>query len=161
MPSAAASALIIVGSWTNFISTLRFTASPPSLKLVTQSPAGVWPSWLEPSPLNSSIIYGTNEADNGFVVSYVLNSVSGAVTPVANISSQGAAPAHIGILPGGKELEVGNYLTGSALNVRLESDLLHFKDPTLVSFPGSGPKPNQLNSHPHQVKPQNVSRDSV
>ncbi|PVF91114.1 putative isomerase YbhE [Serendipita vermifera] len=130
----ASSFLILVGSFTPMISTLNFTLSPPSLRLVSQTASGTSPSWLLANPSNSSIFYATDETENGALNSLVLEQMTGKVTPVASISTQGRYPTHVGLFSSGRNIGVANYGSGSTFVASLENDQLHFSFPALVKF---------------------------
>lgn len=139
--------LILVGSFAPLISTLNFTASPPSLSLVSQTPSGTSPSWLLSNPVNNSIIYATDETDSGGLNSLLLDQSTGNLTLVDSVSTQGGSPTHIGLVNNGTQLGVANFGGGSAYFTELDDDLLHFTSPSLVSFAGAG------TSNAHQVVP--------
>ncbi|PVF92624.1 putative isomerase YbhE, partial [Serendipita vermifera] len=130
----ASSFLILVGSFTPMISTLNFTLSPPSLSLVSQTASGTSPSWLLANPANSSILYATDETENGALNSLVLEHTTGKVSPVASISTQGGSPTHIGLVNNGRKIGVANYGGGSTFIADLEADQLHFSNPLLYTF---------------------------
>jgi len=67
------------------------------------------------------------------------------------VESGGASPAHIGLSSNSRELEAANYSGGTALNVAITDDLLHFERRSVIAFKGSGPKDNQKTPHPHQA----------
>ncbi|PVF92623.1 putative isomerase YbhE [Serendipita vermifera] len=141
----ASSFLILVGSFTPMISTLNFTLSPPSLSLVSQTASGTSPSWLLANPANSSIIYATDETENGALNSLVLEHTTGKVSPVESISTQGGYPTHVGLFNSGRKIGVANYGNGSTFVASLEDDQLHFSSPNLVRFTEASA------SNPHQV----------
>lgn len=144
--------LVLVGSFSTYISSLKFTVSPPSLTLVTQTASGGAPSWLLQSPFNASIVYATDELPDGSLNSLVINKPSGNLTHIDTISTQGQYPTHIGAVLDGNTLGVANYYGSSEFVVSLKKDHLHFAgSEQLVAFNGSGPMPQQLSSHPHQV----------
>lgn len=136
--------LVLVGSFTPMISTLNFTLNPPSLTLVSQTASGISPSWLLSNPVNSSIFYATDEAENGAINSLVVNHETGLVTPVSSIPFQGG-PTHLGLVDNGTQIGAANYGGKSAFFARLDSDQLHFSNPQTVDFSNVG------NSNPHQV----------
>jgi len=144
-PVMSSTFLILVGSFSPMISTLNFTSSPSSLSLVSQTPSGTSPSWLLSNPVNTSIVYATDETDSGALNSLVLDHSSGKLTPVASIATQGGSPTHIGLVNNGTQLGVANYGDGSAFFTTLDQDLLHFNSPQLVSFTSAGP------SNAHEV----------
>lgn len=141
------SLLILVGSFTPLLSTLNFTLSPPSLSLVSQVAAGSSPSWLLGHPVNTSIVYATDETQKGAIQSLVLDRVTGRVTPVSSISAQGSGTTHLGFVNGGADIGGANFNDGSAFFATLSDDLLHFNNPQLVKF-GVG----NATSHAHEVK---------
>ncbi|KAG8813510.1 hypothetical protein FRC17_001546 [Serendipita sp. 399] len=131
----SSSFLILVGSFTPFISTLNFTTFPtPSLSLVSQTASGTSPSWLLSHPRNSSIFYATDETDDGALHSLVVDPVTGKVAPVSSISTQGGSPTHISFVGNGTGLGVANYGGGSAFFTTLQEDGLHFGEGQLVKF---------------------------
>jgi 6-phosphogluconolactonase (cycloisomerase 2 family) len=141
----SSSFLILVGSFSSMISTLNFTSSPPSLTRVTQTASGTSPSWLLSNPSNSSILYATDETDNGTVNSFIVDQKTGALTHVDSIATQGGSPTHIGLVNNGTQLGVANYGGKSAFFTTLQSDQVHFSSPQLVNFQGTS------NSNPHEV----------
>jgi 6-phosphogluconolactonase (cycloisomerase 2 family) len=144
--------LILVGSFSTYISSLKFVTSPPSLTLFTQTPSGSAPSWVTQSPFNKSIIYATDETPAGHLNSLVLNHKYKNLTHIDSIATQGDYPTHIGAILDGNTLGVANYYGSSAFIVSLAKDHLTFSStPQIVPFNGSGPEPEQLSSHPHQV----------
>ncbi|PVG01014.1 3-carboxy-cis,cis-mucoante lactonizing enzyme [Serendipita vermifera] len=148
----ASTFLILVGSFSTYISSLKFVTSPPSLTLVTQTPSGSAPSWILQSPFNKSIIYATDEIPDGHLNSLVLNHKYKNLTHIDSISTQGTYPTHIGAVLDGNTLGVANYYGSSAFIVPLGKDHLTFSSsPQVVSFNGSGPQPQQLSAHPHQI----------
>ena len=149
MPTAF---LVLVGSFSTYISSLKFTISPPSLELVRQTPSGGAPSWLLQSPFNKSIIYATDELPNGSLNSLVIDRLYGNLSHVDTIPTQGDYPTNIGAILDGNTLGVANYYGSSEFVIPLKSDHLHFSGAgSLVPFTGSGPMPQQLSSHPHNV----------
>ncbi|KAG8833585.1 hypothetical protein FRC18_003398 [Serendipita sp. 400] len=131
----SSSFFILVGSFTPFISTLSFTTFPtPSLSLVSQATSGTSPSWLLSNPQNSSIFYATDETEDGSLHSLVVDPVTGKVTPVASISTQGGSPTHINFVGNGTGLGVANYGGGSAFFTTLQEDGLQFGGGQLVKF---------------------------
>ncbi|CAG7849406.1 SubName: Full=Uncharacterized protein {ECO:0000313/EMBL:CCA71806.1} [Serendipita indica DSM 11827] len=149
----ASTFLVLVGSFSTYISTLKFSTSPPSLKLVTQTASGEAPSWLTQSPYDPAIIYATDEVPDGHLNSLVLNRRSGKLVKVDSISTNGIHPTHIGAVLDGNTLGVANYHGSSLFTASLKPDHLHFIPPGHMTFyNGSGPAPQQVDgSHPHQV----------
>lgn len=145
---------ILIGSFTPSITTLQFTTSPPSLSFVSQFESGTSPTWLAKSSKFPTTIYATDEADSGSINSLALDLNTGGLTPLANVSTQGGAPTHLRFINNGAALGAVNYVTGSAFVVNLDATRTGQFTPdasALVPFQGSGPLPNQLSPHPHQV----------
>ena len=155
-PMVASSFLVLVGSFSTYISTLRFSTHPPSLKLVTQTASGGAPSWLLQSPYNTSIIYATDEVPNGHLNLLVVDRRSGKLTNIDSISTNGIHPTHIGAVLDGSTLGVANYHGSSVFTVSTKSDHVHFIGTGHMTFyNGSGPAPQQQDgSHPHQASRQ-------
>lgn len=153
----AATFLILVGSFTSYISAIRFNPSASSLTYVTQTAVGSGPSWLTLHPSNSSIVYATEDQwyTSGNIHSLILDPSTGALTRKNTVSTQTSAnqggAVYIEPLNGGTELAVANYNSGSAFIVGLGSDKLSFTSTQLMKFTGTGPLPNQNTQHPHQV----------
>ncbi|PVF92622.1 3-carboxy-cis,cis-mucoante lactonizing enzyme [Serendipita vermifera] len=138
----ASSFLILVGSFTPMISTLNFTLSPPSLSLVSQTASGTSASWLTANPTNTSILYATDEIEEGALNSLVLEHTTGKITPVGSISTQGKYPTHIGFSSINGRVAVANYGSGSTLVAVLGDDQLQLLYPLLRKFdevPASNP----------------------
>ena len=146
---------VLIGSFTPSITTLQFTASPPSLSFVCQFKSGTSPTWLANSPEFPTTIYATDETDTGSINSLVLDPNTGGLTPLVIVSTQGGAPTHLGFINNGTALGVANYATGSAFVVNLDTTgtgQFTLNTNALVPFQGSGPLPNQLSPHAHQVE---------
>ena len=145
---------VLIGSFTPSITTLQFTTSPPSLSFVSQFKSGTSPTWLANSSKFPTTIYATDETDTGSINSLALDLNTGGLTPLANLSTQGSAPTHLGFINNGAALGAVNYVTGSAFMVNLDATRTGQFTPdtsALVPFQGSGPLPNQLSPHAHQV----------
>ncbi|KZS89151.1 putative isomerase YbhE [Sistotremastrum niveocremeum HHB9708] len=135
---------ILAGGYTTFITRLLFQTSPPSLSVVDTYPAGNNVSWLSLSPLNKSVLYGTNENTIGSLLSFTIDK-SQAVHEVSSIPSLGNDPAFTASLSDGKQALILNYNTGNGRFVPLSSDLLHFGSPQTITFQA----PVNGFSHPH------------
>ena len=144
---------VIVGSLNPLLTTLQFTTSPPSLSFVSQYTSGTSPVWLANSPKYPTTIYATDRIDPGSINSLTLNLTTGGLTRLANMSTQGGGPNHLGFISNGTALGATNYDTGSVFIVNLDATGTgeFTSHTTLVPFQGSGPLPNQLSPHPHQV----------
>jgi len=78
----------------------------------------------------------------------------GGLTPLANVSTQGGAPTHLGFINNGTALGAANFVGGSAFVVNLDTTGQFSPRSSLVTFQGSGPVlPNQQSSHAHQIVP--------
>lgn len=143
--------LILVGSFSPLISTLNFTVSPPSLNLVAQTASGTSPTWLLGNPSNSSIVYATDEIEDGALNSLVLDQKTGKLSSVASIPTQGGSPTHIGLVNNGTQLGVANYGGGSAFFTTLEADQLHFTNPQLVQFDVPSSNAHQVNRYTAKI----------
>jgi 6-phosphogluconolactonase (cycloisomerase 2 family) len=105
---------IIVGSYTNAIYTLEFTAEPtPTLKLSQSLDVGHHPSWLSVLPSEATkgehttvVLTGLEQSD-GQVVAIGFDS-KGNGTVLSQVSSAGRDPASLRVHPSGKEVVVGN-----------------------------------------------------
>jgi len=144
---------LLVGSFNPLITTLQFTPSPPSLSFVSQYKSGTSPTWLAYSSKFPTTIYATDETDTGSINSLALDLKTGGLSPLANISTKGGAPTHLGFINNGTALGAANFGTGSAFVVNLDAAGTgqFTQNSALVSFQGFGPLPNQLSSHSHQV----------
>jgi hypothetical protein len=144
---------VLIGSFDPLITTLQFTTSPPSLSFVSQFKSGTSPTWLAYSPKFSTRIYATDETDTGSINSLALDLKTGGLTRLASVVTQGGAPTHLGFINDGTVLGAANFVNGSAFIVNLDATGggRFTSDSTLVPFEGSGPLPNQLSPHAHQV----------
>ena len=146
---------VLIGSFTPSITTLQFTASPPSLSFVSQFKSGTSATWLVNSPKFPTTIYATDETDTGSINSLALDLSTGGLRPLVTVSTQGGAPTHLGFINNGTALGAANYVTGSVFVVKLDATgtgQFTPKTSALVTFQGSGPLPNQLSPHTHQVE---------
>jgi len=148
---------VLVGSLSPFISTLQFTTSPPSLSFVSQVEAGRSPSWLANLDKFPTTIYATEEIGTGFINSLELDLNTGGLTRLANTATKGGAPTHLGFITDfgidSVTLGAANIVNCSAFFVNLNTTTGQFtSDTDLVRFEGSGPLPNQLTPHAHQVR---------
>jgi 6-phosphogluconolactonase (cycloisomerase 2 family) len=144
---------LLVGSFNPLISTLQFTASPPSLSFVSQFKAGTSPTWLAYSPKFPTTVYATDETETGSINSLALDLKTGNLSALANLSTKGGAPTHLNFLNNGTALGAANFVNGSAFIVNLDATATGQFTPNnaLVPFEGFGPLPNQLTPHAHQV----------
>jgi len=145
---------VLVGSFSPFITTLQFTASPPTLSFVSQATSGTSPSWVAQSPKFPTTIYATDEVEAGSINTLSLDINTGNLTKLANISTQGNSPTHLGFINQGAAIGAANFGNGSAFIVNLETTNTGQFTGTgaKVAFQGSGPNPNsQTGPHAHQI----------
>lgn len=96
--------LLACGYSTAGLPVLKFTpGDEPTLTLQeTKIPAGANPSWLEQHSSDSSLVFATNELEDGRILAIKLSGLGedGPVTGeiIANVSSGGASPAHLKLL---------------------------------------------------------------
>ncbi|KAG8899093.1 hypothetical protein FRB99_006944 [Tulasnella sp. 403] len=153
----AATHTIFVGSYTKEISTLEFdpTASPPTLKVVGTSQAGSNPSWIAPHPTDKTLLFASNEEDEGKIVMFKIKSDK-TLEPLQSVWSGGAGTAHFHV--GEKEIVTANVgrFSGTLQTIPLSLNppalLAPATQPVKFAFPGTGPvEDRQEASHPHQV----------
>lgn len=153
--------LILVGSYTAYISTLLLSPGPSgySLSYLTQTACGGSPSWVTHHPSNTSIVYATQELyyASGMIYSLVLNPSTGALTQISSIStgtpSNAEGTVYVQAISNGTALAAANYNAGSAFFVGLTSDATHFTGSgQLLQFTGHGPASNQASAHAHEVR---------
>jgi 6-phosphogluconolactonase (cycloisomerase 2 family) len=152
---------VLVGSFSPFITTLQFTASPPSLSFVSQAVSGTRPSWVAQSPKFPTTIYATDAIEAGAINSLALDLSTGKLTQLANISTQGNSPNHLGFINQGAAIGASNFGNGSAFIVNLDTTNTGQFTGTgaKVAFHGSGPNPmSQTGPHAHQVSRNLIRR---
>jgi 6-phosphogluconolactonase (cycloisomerase 2 family) len=150
---------ILVGSYTNSVTTLSFTADPsPKLEVVSSIEVGHHPSWLAPLPASAKgehhavILTGLEQADGQIIALGV--DASGVATKLAQVPSGGRDPASMCVNPEGSELVVGNYSSGNVVAIPLSftGPYLQSSGTHSVHFEGTGPNASrQESSHPHDV----------
>ncbi|KAH9896867.1 putative isomerase YbhE [Cubamyces lactineus] len=135
---------ILAGGYSTFIATYLFNSDAGTLSLVSQSPTGQNPSWIDLHPTNKSILYATNENTDGALQSFFVKQ-DGSLTPaVGQTSSGGNGPAFAVPLSTG-EVAVMNFGSGNGLIIPTEEDPLQFTEGApLISFPAAV-------SHPHMA----------
>ncbi|PVG00800.1 3-carboxy-cis,cis-mucoante lactonizing enzyme [Serendipita vermifera] len=155
----AASFLLLVGGYSQYIHSLRFTPSTSSLTYLTQTSVGAGsPSWLTTHPSNSSIVYATQElySTPGAIHALVLNPSTGSLQLKSSINTQGSTfnaggAVYVEVFDNGNSLSAANFNGGSAFVVSLGSDKTSFSGSgQTLQFTGSGPLPNQRSAHAHQ-----------
>ncbi|GAA2383600.1 beta-propeller fold lactonase family protein [Nonomuraea africana] len=107
-------------------------------------------SFLAPHP-SLPVLYAVGEADNGLVSAYTV-AEGGALTPLAERSSEGGQPCHLAVHPGGEVLAVANYGDGTVSLHRLDGSGAFAGEPVVLTHTGSGPvAERQECSHAHQA----------
>jgi len=142
---------ILVGSYTDRITTLEFDSDAKSLCVHSDTRAGQSPSWIAQHPTNKSLIFATNEVTDGKIQLFRL-AEDGSLSFLEGCSSGGENPASLGVSE--QAVFVGNYLSGSVLVVPLSPVAPHLQQPQQapITFEGNGPnKSRQGSSHPHQI----------
>jgi 6-phosphogluconolactonase len=132
------------------------TGRMSSLGLVAETQS---PSYLAVSP-NRRFLYAVNEIDMfegkkaGSVSAFSIDTASGKLTLLNQVSSGSPGPTHVAIDPSGKWLFVANYAGGSLADFAIEADGRLGKMVTFLQHTGSGANPSrQKNPHPHEVVP--------
>ncbi|KAI0360680.1 putative isomerase YbhE [Trametes cingulata] len=135
---------ILAGGYSTFIATYLFNSDAGSLSLVSQSPTGQNPSWIDLHPTNKSILYATNENTDGALQSFFVKQDGSLTAAVGQTSSGGNGPAFAVPLSTG-EVAVMNFGSGNGLVIPTEEDPLQFTEGApLISFPAAV-------SHPHMA----------
>jgi 6-phosphogluconolactonase len=131
-----------------------FSCDPSTGRLTHQSHIeDLDPSFLAFDPARR-FLFATSEGltdDTGAVVSYAIDSTSGALTQISRQPTGGGEPCHLAPDPTGHFLLVANHLNGSVTVFPIESDgrlspASHFRQHS-----GSGPGPTQQGPHAHHV----------
>lgn len=104
---------LLVGGYTAVITALSFTfngagAGTGSLSILSQSPAGSNPSWIEVNPTNPSVLYALQENDVGQILSFTIDSTTGQLTQAGSVATNGSGPAHFAVSQSGFEILVAN-----------------------------------------------------
>ncbi|KAF8342588.1 putative isomerase YbhE [Cantharellus anzutake] len=142
---------ILVGSYTDRITTLAFDPDRKTLQVLSTVQAGQSPSWIAQHPTDKSLIFATNEVEDGKIQLFRL-AKDGRLTFLEECSSGGALPANLGVSE--DAVVVANYMGSSILEVPLSatSPYLQQRRQDPITFEGKGPnKSRQESSHPHQV----------
>ncbi|PVG00360.1 putative isomerase YbhE [Serendipita vermifera] len=161
---------LLVGGYTdNGLRVLTFDPSKEDsndkiLLQETTVSAGSSPSWIVQHPNNQSLVFATNEVEDGRILGIQLSGTNDATADkitgelVANVSSGGTYPAHLLILK--DSIVSGNYMGGSILDIpystaeslSLTDTSVEKKVGSFVQFSGTGPNADrQESSHPHEV----------
>ncbi|KAL1944023.1 hypothetical protein VTO73DRAFT_3841 [Trametes versicolor] len=135
---------ILAGGYSTFIATYLFNSDANTLSLLSQSPTGQNPSWIDLHPTNKSILYATNENTEGALQSFFVKQDGSLTAAIGQTSSGGNGPAFAVPLSTG-EVAVMNFGSGNGLIIPTEADPLEFTEGApLISF-------NAPVSHPHMA----------
>ncbi|KAI0826618.1 putative isomerase YbhE [Trametes gibbosa] len=135
---------ILAGGYSSFIATYLFNSDAKTLALLSQSPTGQNPSWIDLHPTNKSILYATNENTEGALQSFFVKQDGSLTAAIGQTSSGGNGPAFAVPLSTG-EVAVMNFGSGNGLVVPTEKDPLEFTEGApLISFDAPV-------SHPHMA----------
>jgi 6-phosphogluconolactonase len=131
-----------------------FSCDPATGRLTYRSSIeDVDPSFLAFDPTRR-FLFATSEGltdDTGAVVSYAIDSESGALSQMSRQPTGGGEPCHLAPDPSGRFLLVANHLNGSVTVFPVDTDgrlasASHFRQ-----HEGSGPGPTQQGPHAHHV----------
>jgi len=149
--------ILITASYSDELTHLVFSPSTGTIKVTGSTPSGGSASWLSISPIDPTLIIGTNELENGGVRAFrvVVTGEEVQLVPEGGvISTGGHSPAHHRVLDDGCAVLAANYMTGTLQTVPLSPAGLQAPQFPLLKFPFIGPGPNasrQECSHPHEV----------
>lgn len=140
-------ATILAGGYTTFIAAYLFDSDLSSLTLLNQYPTGQNPSWIALHPENKSVLYATNEIDQGALQSFAIAPGGVLSSAIDTVSSGGNGPAFTVPLSSG-QVAVMNFGSGDGLVIPTSSSPLLFDRSTpLITFP----VPQNVVSHPHST----------
>ena len=154
--AAATDYFVYTGVYTNAsskgINLLRFQTTTGKLTPVGLAAETSSPSFLAIHP-NRRFLYAVNESGGGSVSAFSVDSKSGKLTPLNQVSSQGNGPCHLAVDATGKWLAVANYNSGHLAVIPVEADGKLGQQPVaVVRNEGSGPdKSRQQGPHAHEV----------
>jgi len=121
------------------------------------------PTFLVASP-DRRTIFAVNETDSfdaqhaGAISSFTLDAATGRLTPISQVSSQGADPCHIAVDPTGTNVFAANYAGGSAISFHLAGGDHLGKPASFLQYTGHGPDASRQQApHAHRttVSPDN------
>ncbi|PPQ73722.1 hypothetical protein CVT24_006979 [Panaeolus cyanescens] len=140
---------ILAGGYDVFIATYLFNSLTSSLTLLSKSPCGQNPSWISLNPVNSSLLYATNENAPGALQSFGINRDGTLSPPIDTVPSGGDLPAFTTALSTG-DVAVMNYNTGNGRifpTIRGSRQSKFDPDSPTITFP----PPSDGVSHPHMA----------
>lgn len=149
----------LIGCYTNEspVGIRVFDASHGSLSEVGELRDVENPSFLAPHP-NGTVLYAVSETSNGngdggAVVALTLEPATGALVPLQEVKSGGDAPCHLSVDTQGRHLYVANYVSGSVIAYRLQTDGRIADVAFRCRHTGTGPTARQEGPHAHCAVP--------
>ncbi len=169
--AAAMAALLPVafaqGGWIAYIGTYtrrdskgiyayRFQPSTGKLMAIGLAAETSNPSFLAVHP-NQKFLYAANENGNGTVTAFSIDTATGKLTMLNQVSSKGSGPCHVALDKSGKCLLVANYNSGSIAAYPVGQDGKLGEASASIQHKGSSVNPQrQRGPHAHSV---NLSPD--
>ncbi|WVQ93702.1 hypothetical protein IAU59_000779 [Kwoniella sp. CBS 9459] len=111
--------LVLLGTHEKHIHSVIFDSEARTLTRGVSTATPEQPSWLIRHPVHPDIIYSNGWVDNKLFV-HRLKGEDGTLEVLAEADSGGEGPTHFAILPGGNELVVAHYRSGSISVLPLE-----------------------------------------
>ncbi|EIW80175.1 3-carboxy-cis,cis-mucoante lactonizing enzyme [Coniophora puteana RWD-64-598 SS2] len=152
---------LLVGSWDDAVFTLSFdpSASPPSLKLVSELKVGYHPSWLAQHPTDSSLVFTAqrlSDTTSGEIVALRYTGPGSGVKEIGRSKNGGVDPCHLLVTE--DEVVTANYKEGGVAVTPISTSRPYlFPDGAYqLDMPFYAPGPNrirQAGSHAHQIVP--------
>ena len=131
-----------------------FSHDPASGKLTLRSGVEtIDPSWLTFDP-SRRFLLATNEGlttELGQVVSFAIDSASGALTELSRQQSGGGEPCHLCVSPDGAFLLCANHENGTVSVFPIDANGRLSEASDIRQHTGSGPGPTQQGPHAHHV----------
>jgi 6-phosphogluconolactonase len=155
-------------NWTMYVGTYTKGSSkgiysykfqPSTGKLTAMALAGESsnPSFLAVHP-NHRFLYAVNENNAGMVSAFAIDSATGKLKPLNQVSSKGADPCHLSIDQTGKWLFVANYTSGSVAAFPINADGSLGEAAKTIQHSGKSVNPDrQAGPHAHvaAISPDN------
>ncbi len=117
------------------------------------------PSFLALHPSNQFLYVVTREGleegdDNGTVISYRIDSQTGKLDKINEVSSMGASPCHVSVDPEGDVVFVANYQGGNVASYKIREDGGLHSASSVMQHEGKSVHPErQQRSHAHSMIP--------
>ena len=148
--------LVFVGTYTRpqkskGIYAYRFQPSSGTLTPLGVAAETTSPSFLAVHP-NQHFLYAANEVNNGTVTAFAIDSDTGKLKQLSQVSSKGGGPCHVAVDRSGKWLYAANYNTGSVAAFPIHDDGSIGEASAFVQHSGTGANPQrQRGPHAHSV----------